>query len=52
MDNRIFNDFNFFEYFFCMQGCDRNSEEKHALSHNKSKTSHSIVVHLQSWVVW
>ncbi|XP_015750002.1 PREDICTED: ubiquitin carboxyl-terminal hydrolase 16-like, partial [Acropora digitifera] len=34
------------------QGCDRNSEEKHALSHNGSNPSHSIVVHLQNWVVW
>ena len=39
-------------YFFCIQGCDRNSEEKHALSHNKSNPSHNVVVHLQNWVVW
>ncbi|XP_068698899.1 ubiquitin carboxyl-terminal hydrolase 16-like isoform X2 [Montipora foliosa] len=33
-------------------GCDRTSEEKHALSHYNSKHSHGIVVHLQNWVVW
>lgn len=37
---------------FYLQGCDRSSEDKHALSHNKSNPSHNIVVHLQNWVVW
>ncbi|PFX31171.1 Ubiquitin carboxyl-terminal hydrolase 16 [Stylophora pistillata] len=33
-------------------GCDRNSQDKHALSHHRENPSHSIVVHLQNWVVW
>ena len=38
--------------FFNPQGCDRNSEDKHALSHNKEYPLHNIVVSLQTWVVW
>jgi len=51
IDNNLHILFNNYWLVFA-QGCDRNSEEKHALSHNGSNPSHSIVVHLQNWVVW
>ena len=52
VDNNLHILFKYNYWLFFAQGCDRNSEEKHALSHNGSNPSHSIVVHLQNWVVW